>query len=568
MKRMKKTAALVLSAAMTFSCLSTTALAAGVSSEENGLFAQFFSPWVQKPTVTISSDILGMADTGNKTSLKKTLQKTSGPGDINIYHYNEDGKRVTYEQGAVVELDPVQYTGSARISLGENIDDSKIDSSQAVVRLVDGNTYHANEFLLSDRASKLQGEWKKGMLEYTLTTGDLEWNTWGYTWPDYNSGREWSIMGGDGAGDYFFTFEVSGIRYDGKELEPVTFPVTVYCYGRTVTDLALGNKYVPNTFDEDYSTGKKQGLLPQWTWYTEGEDSAADKPYMNDTYTDYFSVTWPVYLSGADVTEQDVTITLKSAYGDSYVLQPVNGYGEQEYAVVSTDAETEIFVTYQQWALNPVYNKMEIAVCCNGREYTKEYDIASVAAYMVQTGGGGVTVDGTVTCYNYYGITDLNENAVKQASYTLSAMVEGTEQFYCEKEDGTAFLSTDKNSAAVFDASGKEDCDVQIIQNVVFVQTRVGQTAEKEVDGQKIVFRKNYSSRVSKNADQIVRDQGAVLESGYDLAGSYSNWAWTMRYQAGWTVETERPEGLPFVSYPYGYEAGSVDPVYAAYQAE
>lgn len=558
MRFQKKTVAWIISTAVAFSCLAVPAWAA----EETNCLLEIS----RKPKVTVSSNILGMADTGNKTSLKKTLQKTSSPGDINIYYYNEEGKRVTYDPGTVVELDPVQYTGSAWISLGDDVDDSKIDSSQAVVRLVDGNTYHANEFVLSESAGKLHGEWKNGTLEYTLQAGDLEWNTWGYTWPDYNSDREWSIMGGDGAGDYFFTFEVSGIRYDGKELDPVTFPVTVYCYGRTVTDLALSTEYIPNVFDESYTTGKKQGLFPQWTWYTEGEESAMDKPYLNDTYTDYFSVTWPIYLSGANVKEDDVTITLKSEYGDCYVLQPVNEYGEREYAVRSTKEETEIFVTYQQWALNPVYSTMEIAVNCNGKTYTKEYEVASVAAYMVQTGGGGITVDGTVTCYNYYGIADLNENAVKQATYTLSASIDGEEQFYCETSEGVPFLSQNKESAKAFDASGEDDCNVQIIHNVVFVQTRVGQTEEKVVNDQKIVFTKNYSSRISKDAAQVVRDQGATLEKGYDLVGSYANWAWTMRYQAGWTVETEQPDGLPFVRYPYGYAPGSVDPVYARYQ--
>lgn len=95
-----------------------------------------------------------------------------------------------YEPGTVVELDPVQYTGSALISLGEGIDDSKIDSSQATVRLVDGNTYHADEFVLSSAASTLNGSWQSGTYTYTLNTGDLEWNTWGYTWNDDNSNRE------------------------------------------------------------------------------------------------------------------------------------------------------------------------------------------------------------------------------------------------------------------------------------------------------------------------------------------------------------------------------------------
>ena len=57
-------------------------------------------------------------------------------------------------------------------------------------------------------------------------------------------------------------------------------------------------------------------------------ESAADKPYLNDTYTDCFSITWPVFVDGSDVTAQDVEITLSSKYGDEYTLQPVNAYGE------------------------------------------------------------------------------------------------------------------------------------------------------------------------------------------------------------------------------------------------
>lgn len=560
MKQIRKPLAILLSAALAISCGSTAALAAVPDNTGNCLsvLAQ-----QEKPAVTVTSNILGMADTGNKTSLKKTLQKTSGPGDINIYHYDEAGKRVTYAPGTVVQLDPVKYTGSALISLGENIDDSKIDSSQAVVRLVDGNTYHADEFVLSAAASTLNGVWQNGTYTYALNTGDLEWNTWGYTWNDYNSGREWSIMGGDGAGDYFFTFEISGIRYDGKELDPVTFPVTVYCYGRTVTDLALSHVYEANTYDPSYTSGKAQGLVPQWMWYTEGEESAADKPYLNDTYTDCFSITWPVFVDGSDVTAQDVEITLSSKYGDEYTLQPVNAYGEEEYAVVSNKAETNIFVTYQQWAPRPVYNKMTICVSHNGIRYQKTYDVASVAAYMVQTGGGGVAVDGTVTCYNYYGLLDLNGNAAGSATYTLTTEQDGTTYYYTENADGTAALTADAAAAKVFNANGEADCNVKVLHNVVFVQTRMGQTEQKTVDGKDILFQKNYSNRVSKTPAQIVKDKGAVLDDGFNLTGSYSNWAWTMRYQSGWTTDTAQPTGLPFVQYPYGFAAGSENPVYA-----
>ena len=52
---------------------------------------------LQAQTVHVTSDILGMCDTGNKTTLKKDLIYTHGPGDINLYHYDASGKRVIYE---------------------------------------------------------------------------------------------------------------------------------------------------------------------------------------------------------------------------------------------------------------------------------------------------------------------------------------------------------------------------------------------------------------------------------------------------------------------------------------
>lgn len=68
MKQIRKPLALLLSAALALSCGSTLALAAGPDSPENclSIFAQ-----QDKPAVTVTSNILGLADTGNKTSLKK-----------------------------------------------------------------------------------------------------------------------------------------------------------------------------------------------------------------------------------------------------------------------------------------------------------------------------------------------------------------------------------------------------------------------------------------------------------------------------------------------------------------
>ena len=304
------------------------------------------------PTLTVTSNILGMCDTGNKTSLKVDLIYTSGPGDINLYHYDENGKRVIYddEKNIAVPLDPVQYTGEAVLTLEGDVDDAKIDASGAVVRLLDGSSYYADEFILG--ATSLPNEWVNGSTTYALTTSDLEFNTWDYdTTTDYNSGREWSIMGGDGNGVYFFNLEVSGILYDGQEIAPVTFPAAVYCYGRTCTDLSLSTEYVENTVDESYTSGVAQTGEAQWLWSSDNEAAVADgKPYLNDAVTDYFTLVWPEGTDASAISEEDVTITLRSNFGEEYVLSPVTAYGEHEYAVIPREGETVIAVTYQQWA--------------------------------------------------------------------------------------------------------------------------------------------------------------------------------------------------------------------------
>jgi hypothetical protein len=105
--------------------------------------------------IEVTSDILGMCDTGNKTTLKVDLSYTHGPGDINLYHYNEAGKRVVYENQheITVPLAPVTYRGQAVFQIvsvnGESVEDDKIDGSKATIRLLDGNSYYADEFVFS-----------------------------------------------------------------------------------------------------------------------------------------------------------------------------------------------------------------------------------------------------------------------------------------------------------------------------------------------------------------------------------------------------------------------------------
>jgi len=534
------------------------------------------------PTLTVTSDILGMCDTGNKTSLKVDLIYTSGPGDVNLYHYDENGKRVIYddEKNIAVPLDPVQYTGEAVLTLEGDVDDAKIDASGAVVRLVDGSSYYADEFILN--ATALTNDWVNGSTTYALDTGDLEFNTWDYdTTVDYNSGREWSIMGGDGNGVYFFNLEVSGILYDGQEVAPATFPVAVYCYGRTCTDLALSTEFVENTVDEDFTEGVAPTDEPQWLWHSDNEAAVADgKPYLNDTVTDYFTVVWPEGTDASDISEEDVTITLRSNFGEEYVLSPVTAYGEREYAVIPRDSETVIAVTYQQWAYVPVFSHMDIEVSSGDNAASHSWDVASVAAYMTQTGGGGVTVDHTVTCYNYYGVKGMTADNAMNATYTLSAEIDGKTVYYAEDEAGNGYLSEGvetanawgmTSTAAPEDAAVYDATDIYHLAvrgNVVFAETRVDSeneifsTEDKVVDGETVTFTRQTS--FTRNIDEMIAD-GAVLDDGYNLSNNgAAKWAWTMRYQSGWTTVSEKPVGLPYAegNYPYGYAPGESNEVY------
>ncbi len=572
MKLTKKTASKVTAG------LLCTSLLAGCGSTATTTESEDSSASAADITVTAESDILGMADTGNKTSLKQTLVYTSGPGDINLYYYNEDGERVQYEDQSIeVELDPVAYTGSAEITIEGAEDDSLIDSSNASVHLVDGNGYYADEYILN--ADSLDGTWENGTYTYTLSENDLEFNTWDYdTSTDYNSDREWSFMAGDGNGVYRFTFEVTGITYDGEELPAVQFPVTVYIYGRSAADQAYSTEYVENTVDESYRSELAQTDEVQWDWYTEDETSMEDKPYMNDMYTDYFTVVWPEGSDAADLTADDVTVTLTSAYGDEYVLSEETDYGEHEVSVISYEDQTVIAVTYQQWAYTPVFNAMTISVDNGDLSAETTYDISSVRAYMVQTGGGGVTVDHTVTTYNYYGLTNLTEENAYNADYTLSVEIDDVTYYYAEDADGNGYLSEGiaEEGERGISWSAPEDAwigdateynNIALRSNVVFAETREDNTEDKEVDGETVTFTRNVS--VSKDVDSIVAD-GAELESGYNLAdvAITSWWSYTDRYQSGWLVQSDEPTGLPYVSSWYGFEAGSSNPAYDELAAE
>ena len=309
--------------------------------------------------LSAESTLFGSGDTGGKTTLKHILVTAAGPGDQTIrYSDPETGERKDYpvynEDGTLFQIEqpPVFYTGSAVLTLsGDDVDDSKIDSSNAVVSLLPGDGYIPEEMVL--RANTLSGAWKDGKLEYTLSEGDLGFYTGDYAFTDPNSGREWSILGGDGNGCFVFNLGVSGITYDGQPVNDATFQVKVYIWGRTGTD---GAPEISDIVPEAHlPSGTQAGDEVQWSWV-----GAAAIPVLCDDKQDDFFIIWPEGTDASALTAQDVTVTLNTQYGESYTLKPD---GEHvQVAVFAGEGETQVAVTFRHAAFAPVFTTITIAV--------------------------------------------------------------------------------------------------------------------------------------------------------------------------------------------------------------
>ena len=533
------------------------------------------------PELQIVSDIFGSGDTGGKTTIKHILVTAAGPGDQTIrYSDPETGERKDYpvynEDGTLFEVEqpPVQYSGSAVLTLvGENIDDGKIDSSSAVVTLLPGDGYDADEFIL--RADTLSGEWQDGFLEYVLREGDLAFNTGDYEFIDPNRGREWSILGGDGNGCFVFNLGVSGITYDGQPVNDATFQVKVYIWGRTGTDVAPEiSDIVP---EAHLPSGTQAGDEVQWSWVGDAGDflGAAAIPVLCDDKQDDFFITWPAGTDASGLTADDVTVTLSTQYGDSYQLKADGDH--IQYAVFAAENEAQVAVTFRHAAFAPVFTTMTIAVDGAGLSATQTYDIASVYAYMLQQGGGGLSVGGTCTAYSYYGYDGLSIDNAQQSIYTLSVNEDGKPFYYAEDADGNGYLSeaVEKTSigfmgeervtlaapddAKVFDAMGPEDCDVQFIVNTLYVKTRLDKTVTLTADGREIEFSKEYATGQIGNWDGVTLLPGYVRTEGFS---PNQQWAWSPYYGSGWSPELGViPDGFPYVDGPFGSYARLYAPV-------
>jgi len=496
-------------------------------------------------TLHVSSTLYGTADTGNKSSLKKTLQKTSGPGDIDIYHYDDSGNRVAYPEGTVVAGDAVSFIGEAIFDLGDNLDDSKINSKSAIVSVAPGDGYGVDEITLT--TTKVDGDWYGGKYYYTLTENDINWYTGDYEITDDNSTREWSCFGGDGNGCYTFNLQVSGITYDGAEVPAVIFPVQVYIWGRDATDRGVAFDSTPTPTAAQSSSGVAQTSDVQWTWKGDG-----DLPILCGSNANDFFITWPTGTDASYVAQDNVSVTLHSQYGDSYKLK------SSEYTVFPSVSETQVAVTFMNWPYTPVYTTMSIDAAESDLEASETFEIASVYAYMVQTGGGGVTVDGTVTAYSYYGFSNLTsvDQIMNNATYTLGITKDEVQQYFVESSDGEGTLSSNAGDATAYDASGEGECNQQLIGTTAWATTRVDQTEDKTVDGETVTLTKTYSTRgINKSIDEA-KEAGLKPAAGFAFGEKmtpYELWPWQTRFLAGYTPSRPAPTSFPYVDFPYGY---------------
>jgi enterochelin esterase-like enzyme len=511
----------------------------------------------------ISNDLFGTADTEGFSTLKKyTDSALTVPGD------------------------KVSYTGQAVLALtakdGTAIDPAKIDISGAYVTLDAGDGYSVEDLIFSG-ASNLTLS-KDGQLIYTLNEGDLEWNNYGY--PVEEGGLEWSCIGGNGNGEYYFNLSVHGVKYDGKDADSISFRAEVYIYGREFSSQSSPNGSSTTSWgaggynDLELPVAKEETLGatntsgdPEWTWV--GDDTAG-KPILCDTKTDNFYITWPEGLDASGLTEDDVVITLRSQYGDEYVLTPTTGtrlieengveIPNGEFNVFSSAGETQISINLVVWAATPVYNTMTIEVKTDkvsslaraalDSTISKTYDVASVYTHMVQLGGGLDLSGKTVTCVSVFGIDGI-ENLTLEDVYTpvqyYYAVTNGERgpkakelYFLIDNGDKTYTVTTDKSEATFYPADTSSN--TQLLGHTIFttdINGDDGGSINVEYNGETLCFTRkvNYGNAAATN---LLDPKAAGLEAsaGYILTdnGTYDDhqrWAWLYLNNKGWLAPTE-----------------------------
>jgi hypothetical protein len=304
-------------------------------------------------------------------------------------------------------------------------------------------------------------------------------------------------------------------------------------------------------------------------------DDTAGKPILCDTKTDNFYITWPEGLDASGLTEDDVVITLRSQYGDEYVLTPTTGtrlieengveIPNGEFNVFSSAGETQISINLVVWAATPVYNTMTIEVKTDkvsslaraalDSTISKTYDVASVYTHMVQLGGGLDLSGKTVTCVSVFGIDGIEnlelEDVYTQVQYYY-AVTNGERgpkakelYFLIDNGDGTYTVTEDKSEATVYLA---ETSNTQLLGHTIFTTDITGGdggSIDVDYNGETLCFTRkvNYGNAAATN---LLDPKAAGLEAsaGYILTdnGTYDDhqrWAWLYLNNKGWLAPTE-----------------------------
>ncbi|MBQ9326554.1 MAG: hypothetical protein IJ246_12400 [Clostridia bacterium] len=415
-------------------------------------------------------------------------------GSVVIPQVSVEGK-LTANAGK--ELEVTNGTVQIVLSLNE-IDDSKIDASQAQISLLPGDGYKLYEVQFEE--GTLADTWTDGKADYTM--GNITGN--------------FSPQGGDGNGHYDFRIGINGIRYNGLPLSEAIVRTDFYSFGRTF--LTEGGSLILNS-------------EPVWT-------SEADIPVICDVYPDTVTATWPIAFDASKLTENDVNVTLISTYGDELVLEP-----GKDYVVTASVSRTDVTLNYIYWAYAPVYTTMRVSVNTENTtwnelmykpaaSFSHDFAIGSVYIYSVMSGGPSGT-----QAWTFFGLNNLKDShqVYMDATYTLTAAdADGNVFFYGEDENGKGMKVEKEADAVAFNCDA--ECNVHLEGDTVYYTRLFDQTEDKEIDGETITFTKNYYNCESllRSVDSLV---DVELAPGYTIGENWEDhlkWPWQTFVDVGY----------------------------------
>ena len=519
-------------------------------------------------------------------------------------------------------------TATFTLELPEGADIADVSFDNVTVAMSEGDGYYISEFVdpvvsLDASAWTADGTYTFSFDDDTVAALFTRDTVRGSESEVYTEGGpDWSQFGGDGNGRYFFNLTVSGITYQGEEIEDATFRVCYYVYGRDASDKAriTLSEYI-NVYDYEEEGAEEITLAAQgvtvaaddnaavWTWI--GEDYAG-VPILCDTLQDDFYITWPEGTDASALTSSDVFICLYSQYGDALVLTP-----DSDYYVYTSGNETQIALPFVYMPFTPVYTGMVICVNNEAITYADDfdvnsvlavYDIASVYVYEIQS--GGLDTNGSVLSYQFYGfdedsLTDWSQ-IMHGFEYVLYIEEEDGTILYYSEENGGTLVSTEEEATA-YDANGAEDLNIRLWNQTVIYDTTVTTTLDdgtvvyrtetKTVDGEEITFIKDVvygwdgedlrgvlMSPSEAAANGLEPAAGycfpqsddfyelyAAYDYGHDYWVAHSMWPWVEGIEVGWLTSSDDGKaswnGLE-KGYGYQYDSDGSYPDWTAEEAQ